>query len=99
MIHPHVKKCFRLDHDTVLISAIEVKTMFDAGKLTPFDTIHCAVDNELYSVLAVSTFRAPKFLMTIATDPFVPSDLEIDDVEVAAIMDGLPENFLMEDYE
>ena len=98
MIHPHIKKCFRLYHDAALISAVEVKTMVDAGELTPLDTIHCSVDNELYSALAVSTFRAPKFLMTIATDPFVPSDIEVNDVEFAAILNDLPDDFFEEDY-
>ena len=99
MIHPHIKKCFRLYHDAALISAVEVKTMVDAGTLAPLDTIYCSVNNEFYRAKAIAEFRAPKFLMTVATDPFIPSDLEVDDVEVTAIMNGLPENFFTEDYE
>ena len=97
MQYPHHKQYFHVDDDLIPVSAIGIKKMLTAGQLTPTDVVHCSVDNELYMARAVAEFRAPKFLMTVATDPFVPSD--INETWTAATMNGLPENFLTEDYE
>jgi hypothetical protein len=56
-----------------------------AGKLISVPTVRCPVSNKLYTDTAKS-------------DPFIPTGLEFNEMEFAAILNDLPDGFFEEDY-